>query len=95
MYSEFFITAWDDTTDVYCGTSGAVKRGVRSGCFTMTSHLAPIRVQGDELEAHRCWDRVAQMVRQTLRGKWRRPDLRNHRKLLVVDGKIAFMGSQT
>ena len=29
-----------------------------------------------------------------LKGKWRRPDLRNHRKLLVVDGKIAFMGSQ-
>jgi cardiolipin synthase A/B len=29
-----------------------------------------------------------------LKGKWRRPDLRNHRKLLVVDGKVAFMGSQ-
>jgi cardiolipin synthase A/B len=29
-----------------------------------------------------------------LKGKWRRPDLRNHRKLLVVDSKVAFMGSQ-
>ena len=28
------------------------------------------------------------------KGKWRRPDLRNHRKLLVVDSKVAFMGSQ-
>ena len=28
-----------------------------------------------------------------LKGKWRRPDLRNHRKLLVVDGIGAFMGS--
>ena len=28
------------------------------------------------------------------KGKWRRPDLRNHRKLVVVDSKVAFMGSQ-
>lgn len=31
---------------------------------------------------------------QPLRGKYQRPDLRNHRKLLVVDGAVAFMGSQ-
>ena len=31
---------------------------------------------------------------QPLKGKYQRPDLRNHRKLLVVDGTIAFMGSQ-
>lgn len=31
---------------------------------------------------------------QPLKGKWQRPDLRNHRKLLVVDGDIAFIGSQ-
>jgi cardiolipin synthase len=29
-----------------------------------------------------------------LRGRFRRPDLRNHRKLLVVDDQIAFTGSQ-
>ncbi|CAI7624750.1 unnamed protein product [Penicillium discolor] len=29
-----------------------------------------------------------------LKGKMQRPDLRNHRKLLVVDGNIAFLGSQ-
>ena len=29
-----------------------------------------------------------------LRGRWRRPDLRNHRKILVVDGELAFTGSQ-
>jgi len=28
------------------------------------------------------------------RGQWQRPDLRNHRKILVVDGRIGFMGSQ-
>ncbi len=31
---------------------------------------------------------------QPLKGKMQRPDLRNHRKLLVVDGSIAFLGSQ-
>ncbi|GAA3777070.1 cardiolipin synthase [Microbacterium kribbense] len=31
---------------------------------------------------------------QPLRGKYQRPDLRNHRKLLVVDGDVAYMGSQ-
>lgn len=31
---------------------------------------------------------------QPLRGKTQRPDLRNHRKLLVVDGTTAFLGSQ-
>jgi cardiolipin synthase len=31
---------------------------------------------------------------QPFKGKWQRPDLRNHRKLLIVDGLIGFMGSQ-
>ncbi|WP_171024327.1 cardiolipin synthase [Microbacterium sp. 5K110] len=31
---------------------------------------------------------------QPLRGRYQRPDLRNHRKLLVIDGSVAFMGSQ-
>ena len=31
---------------------------------------------------------------QPLKGKFQRPDLRNHRKLLVVDGVLAYMGSQ-
>ncbi len=31
---------------------------------------------------------------QPLKGKYQRPDLRNHRKLLVVDGSVAFTGSQ-
>ncbi|GAA2076497.1 cardiolipin synthase [Microbacterium hatanonis] len=31
---------------------------------------------------------------QPLKGKYQRPDLRNHRKLLVIDGDLAYMGSQ-
>lgn len=29
-----------------------------------------------------------------LQSKWQRPDLRNHRKILVVDGRVGFTGSQ-
>jgi len=29
-----------------------------------------------------------------LKGQFQRPDLRNHRKLMVVDGHVGFMGSQ-
>ncbi|MGN8027188.1 cardiolipin synthase [Microbacterium sp. 22242] len=31
---------------------------------------------------------------QPLKGRTQRPDLRNHRKLLVVDNEVAFLGSQ-
>jgi cardiolipin synthase len=31
---------------------------------------------------------------QPFKGKYQRPDLRNHRKLLIVDGAVGFMGSQ-
>ncbi len=31
---------------------------------------------------------------QPLKGRTQRPDLRNHRKLLVVDSEVAFLGSQ-
>jgi cardiolipin synthase len=31
---------------------------------------------------------------QPYRGRYQRPDLRNHRKLLVIDGDVAFLGSQ-
>nr|WP_232530682.1 cardiolipin synthase [Microlunatus antarcticus] len=30
---------------------------------------------------------------QPLKGRWQRPDLRNHRKLMVVDGVVGFVGS--
>jgi cardiolipin synthase A/B len=31
---------------------------------------------------------------QPLKGHWRRPDLRNHRKIVIVDGRSGFVGSQ-
>ena len=33
------------------------------------------------------------MLPKPLKGKWRRPDLRNHRKIVVVDGRVCLIGS--
>lgn len=46
------------------------------------------RMTADGIE----WYRM--MPIDLLRRRWRRPDLRNHRKLVVIDGTRAFMGSQ-
>jgi cardiolipin synthase A/B len=97
VHVEFFITAWDDTTDILMtALADAVKRGVRvrllyddvasrryPGFKQMNSRLTAVGIEWHEM-----------MPIKPFKGKWRRPDLRNHRKLLVVDSKVAFMGSQ-
>jgi cardiolipin synthase len=97
VHVEFFITIWDDTTDgFFTALVEAVKRGVQvrllyddvasrryPGFKEMNSKLTAAGIEWHEM-----------MPIKPFKGKWRRPDLRNHRKLLVVDGKVAFMGSQ-
>jgi cardiolipin synthase A/B len=97
VHVEYFITAWDDSTDIFMtALADAVKRGVRvrllyddiasrryPGFKEMNSRLTAAGIEWHEM-----------MPIKPFKGKWRRPDLRNHRKLLVVDSKVAFMGSQ-
>jgi cardiolipin synthase A/B len=97
VHVEFFITAWDDTTDIFCAAlAEAVKRGVKvrllyddiasrgyPGFKQLNSKLTAAGIEWHEM-----------MPIKPFKGKWRRPDLRNHRKLVVVDSKVAFMGSQ-
>jgi cardiolipin synthase len=97
VHVEYFITAWDDTTDILMtALADAVKRGVRvrllyddvasrryPGFKEMNSRLTAAGIEWHEM-----------MPIKPFKGQWRRPDLRNHRKLLVVDSKVAFMGSQ-
>jgi cardiolipin synthase len=97
VHVEYFITAWDDTTDIFMtALADAVKRGVRvrllyddvasrryPGFKEMNARLTEVGIEWHEM-----------MPIKPFKGKWRRPDLRNHRKLLVVDSKVAFMGSQ-
>lgn len=97
VHIEIYITAWDDTTDVFFqACKRAVDRGVRvrllfdhvgswkyPGYLKLGKKLSSIGVD---------WHLMLPLQPWKLR--FRRPDLRNHRKLMVVDGRIGFMGSQ-
>lgn len=93
---EFYIMAWDATTDVFfTALAGAVDRGVH--VRLLMDHLGSRKYPGWRrfrrrlTEAGIDWHLM--MPIDLLRGRWRRPDLRNHRKLMIVDGETAFMGS--
>ena len=97
VHVEFYITAWDDaTTPFFEALVRATERGVR--VRLLFDHLGSrgIPVYRETLrrleETSIRWHPM--MPIQLLRGKVRRPDLRNHRKILVVDGTCAFAGSQ-
>ena len=97
VHVEFYITAWDDVTASFFETLAAVaERGVQ--VRLLFDHLGSrgIPVYQDllkRLEGTRiAW---APMLPISLRKRQvRRPDLRNHRKILIVDGRAAFTGSQ-
>ena len=64
----------------------------------LLDHVASYRVKGYRATLRRLTKMGAEwqlmLPVQPLKGKYQRPDLRNHRKLLVVDGEVGFMGSQ-
>ena len=97
VHVEFYILVHDDTTKpVFAALERAVQRGVT------------VRVLSDHISGfmfpHRAeTQRVLQAIGATWhamlplrpwRGQWQRPDLRNHRKLVVIDGRVGFIGSQ-
>ena len=97
VHVEFFILSWDDNTDEFFqALVRAVKRGVK--VRLLYDHVANRRYpKYKETNARLTAAGIEwypMMPIQPLKGRWRRPDLRNHRKLLVVDGTTAFMGSQ-
>jgi cardiolipin synthase len=97
VHVEFFILVRDAaTTPFFDALARARARGV------------PVRVLSDHLSGFLNKGRretqsfLAQIGAEwhgmlplrPFRGQWQRPDLRNHRKLVVVDGRIGFTGSQ-
>ncbi|GAA3594884.1 phospholipase D-like domain-containing protein [Kineosporia mesophila] len=93
---EFYIMSWDDTTDpFFTALKNAVGRGVR--VRLLMDHLGSRKYPHWNIFQKRLtlagieWHLM--MPIKPLQGRWRRPDLRNHRKLLVVDGDVAFIGS--
>ncbi|WP_151523390.1 cardiolipin synthase [Serinicoccus kebangsaanensis] len=96
VFVEFYIVAWDESTDVlFSALERAAGRGVEVRLLLdhLGSRKYPGRRQlGDRMSAAGItWHHM--MPVRPLRGQWQRPDLRNHRKLLVVDGRVAFVGS--
>lgn len=97
VHVEFFIVAWDDTTR---GFFSAMERAVARGVTVrlLADHLPSAKIPGSK-QTFAELDRIGvqwswMLPVQPLKGKYQRPDLRNHRKIVVVDGLVAFMGSQ-
>ncbi|MEO6200723.1 MAG: cardiolipin synthase [Cryobacterium sp.] len=97
VHVEFYILALDETTaPFFDALERAVHRGVT--VRVLMDHIQSMRQPGYAATKARLtasgvqWELMLPL--QPLKGKWQRPDLRNHRKLLIVDGEIGFMGSQ-
>ncbi len=96
VYVEFYIMAWDHVTDPFFrALADAVARGVT--VRLLLDHLGSRRYEGwkrfQRRLTHAGIDWHLMMPLSLLRGQVRRPDLRNHRKLLLVDGEVGFIGS--
>ena len=97
VHVEFYIIALDPTTQQFFDAmEAAVKRGVT--VRVLLDHVASFRSPG-YLRTIRQLKKIGvlwhlMLPLQPWRGKFQRPDLRNHRKILIIDGKVAFTGSQ-
>ncbi|MGH7552493.1 MAG: phospholipase D-like domain-containing protein, partial [Longimicrobiales bacterium] len=96
VHIEFYILAMDQATEpFFVALENAVRRGVA------------VRLLADHVASRgfpRCKDMCRRLTNagidwhwtlplRPLSNDWNRPDLRNHRKLLVIDGCTAFTGS--
>lgn len=97
VHVQIYIMAWDGTTDVFFE---ALKRAAARGVTVrvLYDHIGSRKYPGFHTLGKRLtaagiqWHLMLPFI--PWQGKARRIDLRNHRKLLVVDGNRAMMGSQ-
>jgi cardiolipin synthase len=97
VHVEIYIMARDETTEgFFRALEDAVRRGVK--VRLLLDHIGSMKyphfrkfLKSMTLAGI---DWYLMMPFLPLKGRVRRPDLRNHRKLMIVDGKIAWMGSQ-
>lgn len=97
VHVEYFIVAFDETTR---GFFAAMERAVQRG---VTVRLLMDHISSAKVPIHK--ETIAELDRigvawnyllpvQPLKKKYQRPDLRNHRKLVVIDGLVGYTGSQ-
>jgi len=97
VHCEFYILLLDDTTaPFFDALERAQQRGVT--VRVLLDHLGNAPYPGYRRTIKRLkamgvqWQLMLPV--QPWRGRFQRPDLRNHRKILVVDGVVGFTGSQ-
>jgi cardiolipin synthase A/B len=97
VHFEFYIVAIDDASrPLLESLVRAHRRGVR--VRVLIDHLGSVGYPGYRQmirrfdEAGLPWQRMLPV--RPWKGEWQRPDLRNHRKILVIDGTSAWTGSQ-
>lgn len=97
VHFEFYIVTLDETTrPLFEALVDAHRRGVE--VRILIDHIGSLGYPGYR-ELVRLLDSSGLTWRRSLpirpwRGEYQRIDLRNHRKILVVDGQVAFTGSQ-
>ncbi|MET1052615.1 MAG: cardiolipin synthase [Mycetocola sp.] len=97
VHVEFYILVLDDTTEpFFAALRRATARGVT--VRVLSDHLAGL-MGANRRETIAAFSEMgaewhAMLPLRPLSGQWQRPDLRNHRKLLVVDGRVGYTGSQ-
>ena len=94
---EFYILVRDEaTTPFFDALARATARGVTVRVLSdhLSGFLYPGRKETQQFLSSIGAEWHGMLPLRPLRGQWQRPDLRNHRKLVVVDGRIGFTGSQ-
>ena len=86
------------TEDFFAALTEVAGRGVRVRVlydhWGSMSHWKHYRAMTRLLDAHGIEHYATMPIKPFRDGAFQRPDLRNHRKLLVVDGQVGWMGSQ-
>ncbi|OFS21979.1 phospholipase D-like domain-containing protein [Corynebacterium sp. HMSC04H06] len=96
VYVEIYIQSWDEATDVfYQSLARARQRGVE--VKLLLDQIGSIKYPGyfsfgKKLNAIDVDWRLMLPI-QLHKFRFRRPDLRNHRKIVVIDGHTGFLGS--
>ena len=97
VHVEYFMMCRDATSEpFFAALLEVAARGVK--VRVLFDHMSTFGLPGHK-ELLATFDRAGIEWRpmlpiQPLKGEWRRPDLRNHRKIVVVDGRTGFVGSQ-
>lgn len=96
VHIEIYAQAWDRTTaPVFEAMERAVARGVK--VRVLFDHIGSQKYPGFRKFKRKLtaagieWNLMLPLL--PLQWRFRRPDLRNHRKLIVIDDRVAMMGS--